>query len=350
MSVAVTLSIPDLLNPLRIKEASSSLDNLKLPALQTLLSKGDAFPAKVQNAYEVVSYLFHQPKVSAYASVMAAAELASYDKSIYWLRVDPVQMIADRDSLVLIPGEDIAITEVESKALLEAFNEYFEQDKVCLEYGSATHWYLRMAYPVDIKTHSLQSVAYKPVGECYPAGNAAVYWRKMMNEAQMLFFSHPVNDVRREAGLPEINSIWIWGEGQLKNTDIVTRPNAMIWSDDLYLKGLARLADSQLSCSPENYQIWIDAVSSGKAKDKLAISHHLIQLDPISNALDYMQQSEWLVALEQLERQWLKPLMQALKHREIDSLLLDFGSGFRYHLKPQHLKRFWRLKKSLMTV
>jgi len=350
MSVAVTLSVPDLLNPLRIKEANSSLANLKLPALQTLLSKGDVFSAKAQNAYEIASYLFHQPKACAYASVMAAAEIVDYDQSIYWLRIDPVQMIADRDSLVLIPSEDLAITEVESKALLDAFNQYFEQDKVCLEYGSARHWYLRMAHPVDIKTHVLESVAYKPVGECYPDGNAAVYWRKMMNEAQMLFFSHPVNEARRESGLPEINSIWIWGEGLLKDSDIVSRPNAMISSDNLYLRGLARLAGSQLAGSPETYQTWTDSVKAKSDTGSLEISQHLIQLDPISDALGHMQQSEWLAVLEQLEQQWLTPLIQALKNKEIDSLLLDFGSGARYHLKPMHLKRFWRLKRSLTTI
>ncbi len=351
MSTAVTLSIPELFNPLRVKEASEALASLKLPALQTLLAKSDRFTVKPQNAYARASYLFHQPSFSestaAYAAIMAAAELDNYDAGAYWLRVDPVQMIADRDSLVLIPAHDLAITEAESKALLEAFNAYFSPDKVQLEYASAQHWYLRMALPVDLQTHTLDSVAHQPVDQCYPTGNAASHWRKLMNEAQMLFFSHPVNEARRAQGIPEINSIWLWGEGQLSDSSIVERTDAMVWSDNLYLKGLATLAKSLLSSSPESYQVWQDRLVEQQKRGGEKISHHMIQLDPLVKSIDSMQQSEWLTALKQLETEWFEPLMKALKRGEIDSLLLELGGTARYHLKPSSLNRFWRFKSAL---
>lgn len=139
---AVTLWVPDFLNPLRIKEASDALSSLKLPVLQTLLAKADRFEAKPQSLDEQASYLFHQPKALAKAAIMASVAFEDYDPSVFWLRVDPVQMIADRDSLVLIPGADIGISEAESRALLEAFNQHFVQDQVVLEYASATAWYM----------------------------------------------------------------------------------------------------------------------------------------------------------------------------------------------------------------
>ncbi|MDA3808579.1 MAG: hypothetical protein PF440_11795, partial [Thiomicrorhabdus sp.] len=184
---AVTLWVPDLLNPLRIKEASDALTTLKLPALETLLAKADRFEAKSQLLDEQASYLFHQPKAHAKASIMASVEFEDYDPSVFWLRVDPVQMIADRDSLVLIPGTDLGITESESRALLKTFNQHFAQDQVTLEYASTTAWYLRIKQSVDIKTHSIESMAYQPVNERYPSGNAAGYWRQLLNETQMLF-------------------------------------------------------------------------------------------------------------------------------------------------------------------
>ncbi|GKT12329.1 MAG: hypothetical protein ISEC1_P1307 [Thiomicrorhabdus sp.] len=346
MSIAVTLSIPHLLNPLRLKEANSALAGLKLPALQTMLAKGDIFPAKVQNSFEQASYLFHQPKATCYASVMAAAELDDYDGSVYWLRVDPVQMIADRDSLVLIPARDIAITEDESLALLEAFNTHFADDRVSLEFASSYCWYLRIVQPIDLQTHSLESVAYKHIDDCYPTGNAAGYWRKMINETQMLFFSHPVNESRRERGMPEINSIWVWGEGQLDQSTMLERENSMVWSDNTYLKGLAKLANAKSAPSPESFEFW----AGGGALQDQAVGHHMIQLDPLANTLDNMQEHEWLEALKQLEDAWLDPMLAALKAKQIDSLLLDLGNGFRYHLKPGHLSRFWRFKKQLSKI
>ncbi|MCF6345115.1 MAG: hypothetical protein L3J00_01445 [Thiomicrorhabdus sp.] len=354
MSVAVTLSIPDLFNSLRVKEANKALGTLKLPALQSLLAKSDRFSVQPQSPYALSNYLFHQPVVSSdnrsFASIMAAVERDDYDSKAYWLRVDPVQMIADRDSLVLIPGHDLAITDAESNALLQAFNQHFEQDKVALEFVSAQHWYLRMAFPVDLQTHTLDSVAYQRVDECYPTGNAASHWRKLMNEAQMLFFSHPVNEARREAGMPEINSIWLWGEGQLSESAIIERPNAMVWSDNLYLKGLATLAKSALASPPESYQAWQNTQNLQQEEGGGEISHHMIQLDPLIQSLDAMQQSDWLNALKQLEIAWFEPLIKALKQGEVDSLLLELGGAFRYHIKPAHLNRFWRFKSALNKI
>jgi hypothetical protein len=343
---AVTLWVPDLLNPLRIKEASDALTTLKLPALETLLAKADRFEAKSQLLDEQASYLFHQPKAHAKASIMASVEFEDYDPSVFWLRVDPVQMIADRDSLVLIPGTDLGITESESRALLKTFNQHFAQDQVTLEYASTTAWYLRIKQSVDIKTHSIESMAYQPVNERYPSGNAAGYWRQLLNETQMLFYGHPVNESRREQGYPEINSVWIWGEGILDQSAVVMRNEAMIWSEKPYLKGLAKVSKAQQLPSPSSYQAWLESQAILEPSDS-NIKHHLIRLDSLSDSLALMQQEDWLSALQILEEEWLKPLLQALKDKEIGSLLLDFGMNYRYHLKPSHLRRFWRLKRPL---
>ncbi len=346
---AVTLWVPDLLNPLRIKEASDALSTLKLPALQTLLTKADRFVVKPQTLYEQASYLFHQPKALPKASIMASVEFDDYDLAVFWLRVDPVQMIADRDSLVLIPGADLGISEAESRALLEAFNQHFVQDQVALEYASATAWYLRIKQPVDIKTHSIESVAYQPVNERYPSGNAASYWRQLLNETQMLFYMHPVNTSRREQGYPEINSVWIWGEGLLDPSTVVVRNEAMIWSEETYLKGLAKIAKAHQRPSPQSYQAWLESQTLVEPSS-LKIRHHLIRLDSLSDSLGLMQQEDWLSALQTLEEAWIMPLQQALKNQQIGSLLLDFGTPYRYHLKPGHLRRFWRLTKPLSQL
>jgi hypothetical protein len=344
---AVTLWVPDLLNPLRIKEAHDALNQLKLPALETLLAKADCFAVKSESLKEQASYLFHQPKALAKASVMASVEFEDYDPSVFWLRVDPVQMIADRDSLVLIPGTDLGISEAESSALLSAFNAHFAQDQVALEYASPTAWYLRIKQPVDIKTHSVEAVAYKPINEYYPTGNAASYWRQLLNETQMLFYTHPVNESRRAEGYPEINSVWIWGEGVLDQSAVVARKHAMIGSEEPYLKGLAKVSKARQITPPKSYQAWLNGTESPLDSNN---QHYLIRLDALADSLEMMQQEDWVAALQALEQDWLAPLRQALKNKEIGSLLLDFGNHYRYHLKPGHLRRFWRLKRPLTQL
>ncbi len=346
---AVTLWLPDLLAPLSSSSSSSALSDadvnaLSLPGLRTLLSRADAFPAKTQTFHQAASYLFHQTHTLPIATVMAAMQLPDYDTQAFWLRAEPCQVIPDRDTLVMIPPTDLAITEDESKALLAAFNAHFAEDGVQLEYGGATDWYLRIAQPVDLQSTPMSQAAYQNINPHYPKGNAAGYWHQLMNEAQMLFFTHPVNEIRRERGWPEINSLWFWGEGRLEPERIEIRPRAQVWSQNAYLQGLAKLSQAQLADEPQNYQAW----SKSALLTSDAVSHHLVHL--ATPTAGQQTEDEWLARLERLETDWFQPLLQALKDQHIDSLFIDVGRSKRYHLKPKHLRRFWRRKKPLTRL
>lgn len=346
MIEAVTLWAPELLNKLRVQEAQERLKNLDLPGLQTILAKADRFGVKPQSFYEQASYLFHQPQCLPIAATKASVEVDQFESSHFWLSVDPVQMIPDRDSLVLISADSLHISEQESKALLETFNSHFAEDKVELIWASANRWYLNIVQPVDLRTHSLDEVNRKPINDFYPNGHAAQYWRQLINEAQMLFYMHPVNEERRSKGWPEINSVWAWGEGKLDEQTIVKREDAAIWSSDIYLKGIAKQTSSQVNQTPGTYQAW----SNEAAKQEESVSKHFIHLDWAANQLDNLELEEWIELLEHLEREWFSPLVMASKSGEINSLLLDLGCEYRCHLKSNHLNRFWRWHKSLDKV
>lgn len=341
---AVTFWLPELLRPLQSEEGAALIKSLALPHLQTLLSKADVFSAQTASFHEQASYLFHQPHCLPVASTMAATQIADYDSNAFWLRVEPLQMVPDRDTLVLIPPQDLAITEAESRALIETFNAHFEQDRVQLEYGSSLDWYLRIAQPIDIQTVPLEQAAYQSVNELYPQGNAATYWHQMMNEVQMLFYTHPVNEARREKGWPEINSIWIWGEGRVSANKIQMREDATIWSAHPYLHGMAHLTNASAFEAPKTYQAWMESI------DRKQTQHHLIHLEPPYETLQNSTEQAWQSFLLELESEWFARLISALKQQEITSLFLDLGNQKRYYLTPKHMKRFWRLKKSLTKV
>jgi hypothetical protein len=46
-----------------------------------------------------------------------------------------------------------------------------------------------------------------------PAGDAARTYHRLLGELQMCLHGHDVNDRRENAGLPAINSLWLWGGG-----------------------------------------------------------------------------------------------------------------------------------------
>ena len=343
MSKAITLWIPDFLNKQRITESEQAWSDLNLPALQTLFKKADLFPTKsvltkqAKDFYATASNLFHQAQTMPTAATMANALINDFDSSLFWIKIDPVQMVPDRDTLVLIPGTDLNISESEAKALIEAFNQHFLQDKVSIEYGSPTHWFLSIKQAVDINTTSLRAASYSKLHDKYPTGHAAQYWRQLLNEASMLFYTHPVNEERRTKGLPEINGVWLWGEGMLNVSNIHLRTEAKIWSEDPYLKGLAKLTHAQNATFPESLEACLNS----------DFEQHLIVPSTLTERLDNLTQEEWIDAVQWLEETWLSPLLKALKHGQIHSLLLELGDGYRYHIEPKHLNRFWRFKNRI---
>ena len=343
MSKAVTLWIPDFLNKQRILESGQAWSDLSLPALQTLFKKGDLFPAtsaanpENKNFYVTASNLFHLNQTLPVAATMAKQALQDFDGNLFWMKIDPVQMVPDRDTLVLIPGNDLAITEDEARALIVAFNAHFQQDRVEIEYGSPTDWFLNIKQAVDIKTTPLPNASYQQLQEKYPTGHAAPYWRQLLNEASMLFYTHPVNEHRRLEGRPEINGVWLWGEGALNVAEVYPRDSAKIWSANTYLEGVASLAGAQSDSFPETLQTCL-----GSEQEQ-----HLLMPEFVNQRLDKLTQEAWIESVNWLETDWLAPLLSALKTKQIHSLLLELGDGYRYHIEPKHLNRFWRIKNRI---
>ncbi|MDG6772966.1 hypothetical protein QCB45_01380 [Thiomicrorhabdus sp. ZW0627] len=344
MSKAVTFWLPGLLDSQRIQEAGPAFKSKDFPALQILFKKADLFPlqsnlGKPQNRdfYSTACQLFHQSSTLPVAATLASQLFDDFTADDFWLKIDPVQMVPDRDTLVLIPGKDLEIKESEAKSLIESFNQHFEQDRVRIEYGSPTDWFLRIKQPIDLHTQSLEAVSYRSIEGNNPTGNAAQYWRQLLNEASMLFFNHEVNESRRNDGLAEINGVWLWGEGQLNHNALFKRENAMIWSNDHYLKSMAALCDARSTPFPQTRQAW--SLEEGE--------QHLLMPDTIYYKLEHLSMEEWLETLDWLENEWMKPLLALLKEKKINSLLLELGDGYRYHIQPQHLRRFWRIKNRL---
>lgn len=336
-SHALTLWVPGLAD--YFAQQPQALKSLKRSAWQTLLAKSDRLSATQDDFYHRGSYLFHQPCTLPIAATMVAAQIDTATEGDFWIRAEPTQMIPDRDALVLMPPESLAMNEAESQALFECFNQHFEQDRVQLEWGSDRDWYCRLPQAIDLSTTPLADAVGHNVNQLYPKGSAARYWHQLINETQMLFYTHPVNEARREKGLAEINSLWFWGEGQTLSSQRVEREGVTLWSDDLYLKGMAKLTQAQSQTAVKNAQAWLNLL------ENQASQQHLIHLDLFTPS-DTMETPSSRVA--SLEADWFEPLLQSLQQQKIHSLLLDFGGANRYHLNPKHLKRFWRFNQSLV--
>src|SRR3546814_1835718 len=66
-------------------------------------------------------------------------------------------------------------------------------------------------FPYTTLFRSPALVATSSVNDWWPQDLAARPWRRLVNEVQMLWYEHPVNQERYKQGLVPINSVWLFG-------------------------------------------------------------------------------------------------------------------------------------------
>lgn len=171
----------------------------------------------------------------------------------YFLFADPVHLILQRDSFSLSSPVPLALSSAESESLLESLNGHFVSDGLKFIPGASGHWYLQQANQPQIATSHPELAVNRDINAFLPQGPDAARWNQLINEIQMLLFSHPVNEVRESNGLPPCNSLWFWGGGKLPKTDI-TEFGAVYASLPL-MKGLCRMSGKRCREIPADFPV-----------------------------------------------------------------------------------------------
>ncbi len=285
-------------------------------ALQPWLRYGDRLPVQAPEGLMRTAYWLHQSPPVPWAALTAAEDLADFDPHRFYLRMDPVHLHPDRDTLVLFRAEALGLNESEAAALFDAFNDHFSQEGVALSWGHRTRWYLSLPQPIDLHTVPLADAEHANLHAVAMRGETVSQWNRLLTEAQMLFYQHPVNTRRREENLPEINSLWPWGEGIYSHWQRTLRPHAAVYTSDETVQALARQINARVLTTPE-----LDAASSTDFESLL---------------LDWQALSpDWV--LDQLEQAVVQ-----LKNGCLTACVLDVGSRAVLSLRPDMLRRFWR--------
>jgi hypothetical protein len=112
---------------------------------------------------------------------------------------------------------DLMLSDTDSQALMQALSPWAEEDGIALHWLDATHWLAQGEVFRDLRGPSPASVAGQALDHLLPEvrqnAEATRLLRRLQNEAQMLFYSHPVHDARAAQRLPAVNSIWYHGCG-----------------------------------------------------------------------------------------------------------------------------------------
>jgi hypothetical protein len=276
------LLVPDLLLP---ADAPDSLRSLRLESLERWLARADLIRESPASAYAWLAGGYGLAEPAPFAAISLAGE--GIDGPGEWMRIDPVHLRIERDSLKLHDARGLDIGRDEAEALATALREHFRGDKLEIVLASPDRWYARMPGAALPRTTPLEAAIGRDVFGLLPANPPGGFnWRSAMTEAQMLMSEHPVNVERAAHGKPAINSVWFWGEGFAPEG--LARPYAAIVADDAFVTGLGVLSGAQTHAAlpmgdePRGAEGWLVAIQAlagplrrGSADEWVQAARHL---------------------------------------------------------------------------
>lgn len=199
----------------------AALNTLALPHLSQLLGRWHAGPRDTQDDYTLTP-----PHERALGWALgwtdpgdgrwpwAAWHAARPQVPCAWLT--PCHWSVGMEQVTVLPPDGLDLTEAESVALLEALQPWAREDGLTLVLESPTRWRAEGEPLRDLACASLDRVAHRRADAWLPQhqhGPGARLMLRLQNEAQMLFYQHPVHDARQARGVLPINGFWVSASG-----------------------------------------------------------------------------------------------------------------------------------------
>jgi hypothetical protein len=128
--------------------------------------------------------------------------------------------IADFSSTVItqqraamIALDSLNVTPEQAQELTETVKPLFADagDGIWIEPLTHGRWRVNGRLPKVTRTISPIALEGMDIGDWWPASADWQPWRKRLNEIQMAWHEHPVNDARQDQGLAPINGLWLYG-------------------------------------------------------------------------------------------------------------------------------------------
>ena len=259
----------------------------------------------------------------------------------HWFLLQPTHIHIARDHLVLTDMRQLALDPQEGRALFDAAAPLFAEVGKTLLYGSTDTWFMRADEWRHLRTSTPDAASGRNIDIWMPQGDGDRAWRKLQNEIQMHWFTHPVNEQREALGLKPVNSLWLWGGA---GTDTPQPPAAQRYDAAFNLSGWTRLFGSLAGNA-------VDAIGADQLIQTPG-ERGLLLLDALTEPGLTNEWGYWLERIEALEQDWFVPLLAALRAGQLHSIRLiltgqdriaEFGSS------RNSLRKFW-IKSSLQRL
>jgi hypothetical protein len=316
---------------------------LALPALETLLARGRSSGLAGASLERWLATTF---RIAAGPDLPLAALSLLGDGgdpgSGCWLEADPVHLRVHRDQVLLAAAGKL--TARESQELIAALNAHFAEDGLEFTAPVPQRWYVRLRDEPRIRTTPTAEAVGQRIESLLPQGEDGARWRRIINEAQMLLHDQPCNEAREARGELPVNSVWLWGAGQLPGIPR-DAPYAAVWSSHPLATGIALTSRLQSRALPQSGPQFLEEVGS----DSISRAPQLLVLDALRGALGAGLEG-WQAALKEIEARWFAPLLDGLKRGQLASLTLHaLGSlrGCTVTATRFDPLKFWRAKRGL---
>jgi hypothetical protein len=174
-----------------------------------------------------------------------------------WL-VEPAHFHLARDHLVMVAGAARGLVLEQAQRLVESIRPLLGEESMALTLLSATRWLLASSPPLRLSCASAEAASGRNVHGYLPGGADDRRYRRLLNDIQMTWHDHPVNQEREARGELPINSVWTSGP--------VTPRAVAAWNEGLAQRRFAldeSLLDARLRDDPAD---WLDALAALDAR------------------------------------------------------------------------------------
>jgi len=260
------------------------------------------------------------------AAAMRACGVEAQDGT--WFIVHPIHIEIARTHLMMGDLRHLGLSEPDSRALFETALPYFEEAGHALVYGDAHTWFMRADDWAGLDTSTPEAALGMDLTDWMPAGSKAAAFRRLQNEVQILWHTHPVNAAREARRLPPVNAFWSWGAADAALLPAASAPQLMAFEA---AGAVALLAAAQPAGLP-------DFTSALKGETILwcgGAAPHAVGAD----------WGGWVAQVQQLEAALFAPILDALmkgRVREVKLVLSHRDAHAEFTTTALAQRKFWR--------
>jgi hypothetical protein len=308
-----TPALASLLTRTSVHERSGAIDTARALPHEGWLARALGLAANGQPAFA--------------AAAMRGFGLDSQDGT--WYIVNPAHIQIARSHSMMADLRHLGLTEDEGRALFEAARPLCEEIGHPLEYGDAQTWFLRADDWNGIDAATPDLVAGMDLTDFVPRGKQALPLRRLQNEVQMLWHTHPVNAAREARRQQAVNSFWLWGAANAGQraaaggSTSITSIGVPGW-----IRGLSdRALDS------------LDGLDGALSQDGMLVVGYLAEA---ALAADW---GTWVQQVQHLEDKLFAPLHAALLQGRVKQLRLVLSSReglAEFTTTAMAQRKFWR--------